>query len=311
MSNEFVVSIRAGWQRLSWSVRLGWLAITAVFVLTYWDRLLWFVEHAKQDDHQHFFFVPPFAIFLLWYRREMLDSDLPSGFSFWSIPCFAVWGLMRWFHAYFYYPTVDGLSAIPFMTGITLALGGWRGLRWAWPSLLMMFFMFPLPGAIADLFRFRLQRIATVVSVFLIQTMGIPAVAQGNAIFLSEPPPLEVANVCSGLRMLMLFVTICVGASFVMQGPLWEKLVIIASSIPIAIISNVCRITATGMQREFYSTEYLDEHFHDLAGLAMMPLALFLAWTEITLLRKLFPEERLDEPLTLAVAGKPRNAPGA
>jgi exosortase/archaeosortase family protein len=111
--------------------------------------------------------------------------------------------------------------------------------------------------------------------------------------------------------MLMLFVTICVGAAFVLRGPLWEKIVIIISAVPIAILANVARITATAVQREFWSTEYLNEHFHDLAGLAMMPLALLLAWGEIVLLHRLFPEERPDSPLTLRVAGPEKGRPRA
>ena len=289
-------------KRLDRSVLIGWAVVVAVFLYTYSERLVWFFDYAKTDDYQFCFVVPLFAVFLLWYRRDVLGGDLPSGFSYWSLPCFALWGFMRWFHAYYYYPTLDGYSWMPFFAGMTLALGGWQAMRWAWPSLLFLFFMFPLPSPIHDLFRLQLQGLATKASVFLIQTMGIPAASQGNAIHLSEGPPLEVANVCSGLRMLMLFVTCCVGAAFILRGPLWQKIVIVLSAVPIAIFANVARITATGIQREYWNSDYLNEHFHDMAGLAMMPLALLLTWGGIALLNKLFPEERLDSPLMLSTS---------
>jgi exosortase len=298
--------------RIEPQVLAGWIAVGIVFVFAYWKRILWVADYAMAPDYQYCFFVPAFSVALLWLRRDMIVGGPPAAFSYWSIPCFAVWAAMRGLDAYMYIPVLDGYSVIPFLFGVTLALGGWKGFRWAWPALVFMMFLFPLPSFLETEWRHTLQRIATHASVFLIQTFGIPAVAQGNAIHLSEPPPLEVADVCSGLRMMMVFVTICVGAAFVMKGPLWEKIVIVVSSIPIAIVANVARITATGVQREYFSSPGLDHNFHDLAGFAMPPLALLIAWGEITLLNKLFPEERLDSPLAMGIGEsqpkKPRPA---
>ena len=83
-------------------------------------------------------------------------------------------------------------------------------------------------------------------SVYVLQTLGIPAIALGegsNVIQLSKPEnKLEVARACSGLRMMTLFFAICVGTSFVLRVPVWKKILLIVSAVPIAIVSNVLRI---------------------------------------------------------------------
>jgi exosortase/archaeosortase family protein len=89
--------------------------------------------------------------------------------------------------------------------------------------------------------------------------------------------------------MLMLFVTSCVGAAFVVRVPLWQKIIIVLSGMPIAVLSNVLRITITGVVQELFSLEAeATGRVHDFAGLLMMPLALLFIWGEVTLLQRLF-----------------------
>ena len=209
-------------------VLLAWLVLLIVFAWFHWSSLRWLPSvWWHQEDYQHGFFVPIFSLVLLWLRRDMIPRS-PRG-SWWGLPLFAVWAVMRWVAIYFNYESLPELSLLPFVAGMTLFVGGWQGLRWAWPSILFMIFMLPLPGVIQGLASRELQRVATFISCWLIQMIGIPAVAQGNVIQLTEKP-LEVARACSGLRMMMLFFAICVAAAFLSRQPLWEKLLIVASA---------------------------------------------------------------------------------
>ena len=166
----------------------------------------------------------------------------PNRGTWWGIPFFVVFALVRWFNLFLNYER-DIDSLLPFLVGVTLVLGGWRALRWAWPSILFLIFMVPLPDFLAAALGGKLQHVATIMSVYVLQTLGIPAIALGegsNVIQLSEPDnKLEVARACSGLRMMTLFFAVCVGASFLLRVPVWKKIVLIVSAVPIAIISNV------------------------------------------------------------------------
>ncbi len=277
----------------------SWLLLAAAFVWAYFSAMsLLVTAWWQQPEYGHGFFVPLFALALLWLRREMIDP-LPESGSWWGVAFLGVWALLRWSSAYYFYQLFDSFSMLPCLAGLALFVGGWRALRWAWPSIVFLVFMVPLPGFLSGALSFPLQRIGTITSVFVIQTMGIPAVAQGNVIIL-ENTELGVVDACSGLRMLMLFIAVCVGYAFVVRCALWEKVVIVLSSAPIAVCSNVVRITVTALLYHLDLGELADKVFHDMAGLLMMPLAMILLWCEMTLLGKLFLEPVSASPLSLS-----------
>ncbi len=163
-------------------------------------------------DYQHGFFVLPFCLFLLWYRRDMM-TGIPARGSWWGLAFFALWAGVRLYGVYFNYSWFQHASIIPGVAAITLFVGGWGALLWAWPAIMFMVFMIPLPGMATDFLSQPLQRVGSYFTVFLIQTLGIPAMRSEVTINLRNMP-LNVAETCSGIRMLMLFFALCVGARF-------------------------------------------------------------------------------------------------
>ncbi len=236
--------------------------------------------------------MPLFALFLLWLRRDMMPRGATRG-NLWGLPLFVLWALTRCTAEYFQYGSLPEMSMLFFFAGVAVFVGGWQGLKWAWPSVVFLVFMLPLPGFIENFSREWLQMIATILSVFVIQTVGIPATSEGVVIQLPDKA-LQVAEACSGLRMMMLFAAICVGAAFIVRRPLWEKLVMVASAAPIAIAANVVRIVLTGVLCELarqwpamINVETAENFMHDMAGLLMMPVGLAMLLAEMTLISKL------------------------
>jgi exosortase len=276
----------------------------SLFMYGYYETIKELIRRYIADpDYVHGFFVPIFCLYLLWYRRDMLPS-VPQRGSWWGLAFFGVWALVRWAGMYFHYTWFEPFSIVPCVAAITLFVGGWQIFLWAWPAILFLFFIVPLPGLLSSFLSNPLQRIGTHVSVFVIQTLGIPSLAQGNQIILREPPPLSVEEACSGIKMLMLFFTLCVGAAFLMRKPIWERIVIVISAIPIAVISNVFRITLTAILSEMasqwpelISKDTAREAFHSFAGLLMMPIALLILWGEIALISKLMVQPVSDRTL--------------
>jgi exosortase len=131
-----------------------------------------------------------------------------------------------------------------------------------------------------------LQRIATLASTFALQTIGLPALADGNVILLNDVE-LGIVEACSGLRMLVIFFALSTAVVLVIKRRPWEKALLVASAVPIALVANVTRITVTGVLHETAGREIADAVFHDLAGWLMMPLALGLLWVELKLLSRL------------------------
>ena len=119
-------------------------------------------------------------------------------------------------------------------------------------------------------------------SVYVLQTVGIPAIVRArgfNQIGLSSPPPLEVAQACSGLRMMTVFYAMCIGALLYPPRTVVEKNRAGRQCVPIAIVSSVARITLTGMLQEWVSV--LAAHFfHENLGVLMVIPAFLLIWSE-------------------------------
>jgi exosortase/archaeosortase family protein len=90
----------------------------------------------------------------------------------------------------------------------------------------------------------------------------------------------------------------------VVRRPLLDRLVLVASAVPIAVAANVARITATGLAYNAWGQHNAAARamMHDAAGLLMMPLALVLLWLEMRLLGVLLVEEAADAPLPIFAA---------
>ncbi len=265
---------------------VGWIVLTCALAWAYWAPMAVLVRRWwTEPDYHHGFLVPLFAAYLLWKRRETMPAFTGQG-SWWGIALVVLAAVMRWTGAYFYFGLLGALSLVPCLAGIVLFVGGRQALRWAGPSIMFLIFMVPAPGLLGDVLSNPLQRLGTVISTYVLQTLGIPAVAQGNVILLTESE-LGVAEACSGLRMMMLFVTVCVAAALLMEWSLVKKILVVLSAVPIALVANVVRITATAILYETASHQLADAFYHDLAGWFMMPLAVLLLWAEIAVFSRL------------------------
>ena len=257
-----------------------------MFIASYYQPLIFLVEQwITEPDYIYGFFIVPFSIFLLWDRREML-KETQVQFCVWGIPVMILGIAMSWYAGYKFRLGVDAGTMVITLSGLVLLVGGWQLIRWAWPGIVFLFFMVPLPGYISTEFRNQLQEICTRGSVFILQTLGVSAIQQGNAIELPNANPLGVVDACSGLRTLMLFFAACTGAALYVRRHAVIKLIMIVSAVPIAIFCNTIRITATALIHMI--NEEAGKLTHDLAGLVMMPMAIALLWLELTLIEKLF-----------------------
>ncbi len=270
------------------------LGTLATVVWAYWTTLADVVERWETDpQYSHGFLVPVFASYLLWMRRGHLEvADLRP--RWWGAGIVLLAVAMRMVANYFYQPWLDTSSLLFCLSGIVAAYGGRRALVWAGPSILFLGFMLPLPYRMQTVLGGTLQRIATDISTYTLQTLGASAVSEGNVILLTDTK-LGVVEACNGLSMLITFLALSAAVAIVAQRSLTEKVVIVLSALPIAVLANVARITATGFLLETAHGDLARAVFHDMAGWLMMPLALAM------LIVELFVLGRSVEPVGKAV----------
>jgi exosortase/archaeosortase family protein len=81
------------------------------------------------------------------------------------------------------------------------------------------------------------------------------------------------------------------------KRPIWERVVLLVSIIPIALLCNITRIAATAIVYAKFNRKV--ETAHDYAGYAMMVLALGLVMLELKIMSWLVVEEEAVGPQTL------------
>jgi exosortase/archaeosortase family protein len=124
--------------------------------------------------------------------------------------------------------------------------------------------------------------------------------------------------------MLVVFIAVSTAVAAVSKRSPLQRGLIVLSSIPIALVCNVIRITGTGVLHETAGHEVADFFYHDLLGVFMIPMALVLLWIELQLLNRLFvadvdssrsaSQRRLMKQLLVgsaAAGGGPGSASGA
>jgi exosortase len=261
-------------------------AAGAVLVWAYGTTLAEMSERWSSDpQYSHGYLVPVFALALLWLRRGRLDGIrlVPS---WWGAPILLAGIALRLVGVYFFFECLDPLSLVPCVAGLVVLVGGWTAWRWAWPAVGFLLFMVPLPFSLSVALTEPLQRLATLGSTFCLQTLGLPAIAEGNVILINDIE-LNIVEACSGLRMLVIFFALSTAVALLARRRLGEKLVIVASAVPIALVVNVLRITLTGVLYEAAGSETARHFSHDLAGWLMMPIALIFLGIELWVLRRL------------------------
>jgi exosortase len=249
------------------------LALGGLLAWVYWPTLGLLAEVWRADpQYSHGFLVPAFAAYLLWARRDR------AGFagwrtSWWGVGWIAAAGLLHLAGAYLAFDWLDAMALLPCLAGLAVLLGGRPALAWSWPAIGFLAFMVPLPYRVAHSLSGPLQRIATDLSGYTMQMLGLPALVEGNTILLNGTR-LAVVEACSGLSMLIVFAALSTAAAVVVRRPLLDRIILLCSAIPIAILANVVRITATGVAVCLAGPRLADVLYHDLAGWLMMPLAI-------------------------------------
>jgi exosortase len=276
---------------------LATVILLGVAVLwTYWTTLAAIAWRWSADpQYSHGYLVPAFALYVLWLRRDRLKGITPST-NWLGLGLVALALGVRLGGTYFHYQYFDHISLVPCGFGLFLLAGGWPALSWSWPALAFVAFMIPLPDTVSMTLSRPMQTLATLSSTFVLQVLGRPALAEGNLILINDVE-LNIVEACSGLRMLVVFFALSTAVAMLIRKPLWEKLLIASSAVPIALVANILRIAITGLFYDAFGNNFGGAFFHDLAGWLMMPLGLIFLGIELWILKTLLIERSHDLPV--------------
>jgi exosortase len=162
--------------------------------------------------------------------------------------------------------------------------------------LVFLGLMLPMPRSVHNAITLPLQSWATSSAVFCLEIMGYAVVREGNIIQINDIT-VAVAEACNGLRLITAFIVINGLVVLLIRRSWWEKLIVLLSSVPIALLCNTVRLTITAIAFTMLAGENWERVFHDFGGYAMMPLAVAVVIIELWVLEKLttVPKEKPQE----------------
>ncbi|MCS7173102.1 MAG: exosortase/archaeosortase family protein [Armatimonadetes bacterium] len=226
---------------------LGWLYAPVVRDMA--------AQWAVDTTYGYGYYIPPVAAYLVWERRRTLRACRPGG-TWLGLPVL-FWGL-----AALVLGRTGGIailaraSLIPVLLGLVLLLGGWSVVRLVAFPVLFLGLMIPLPQGLLQRLTWPLQIFTAQFSAEVLQLLGYPVYVEGIYIDLPNVQ-LEVAEACSGFRSLVALTATGVLLAHLTQERWRERVVLVASVVPIAVLANAVRVTsniALGIYEGTYHT---------------------------------------------------------
>ncbi len=291
-------TVRTHWRELGVHNCVKLLIIGGLFYYLFHNEIRAIVGKWSDPAWSHGFLIPLFSLYFINQRKNDI-LNLQTKPCYWGLLLIICGILFYLFNTvspsgYDYFSSITMIATIG---AVVLFLGGWLLLKYTWLPIGFLVFAVPLPTRYYVMLTMPMQKIAAQIAAVLLNLVnGLEAEASGvviDVIYKGQrlEPPLNVDEACSGMRLLMTFLALGVAMAYLHYRPMWQRLILLASTIPIAIICNNVRVTATGFIYILFDPRYAQGLYHDLLGMAMLPLAFGLYWLIAWFLSSLFIEE--------------------
>ena len=270
--------------------RFLWIVLLAgLLLLVYGSSIRRMIQVWSTDPrYSHGFLVPLFSAYLLKKGLGKPEDQLQGrGAVRWGLGLVALGLTIRFLGVVIHLDWFQVASLLPLLAGIAFLIGGWPLFGLTWRPILFLGFMIPLPYRLELAISEPLVRLSTQLSTYALQTLGLPAIARGNSIAIGDSV-MGIAEACSGLGMVLMFLALATALAMLWPAAWIQRLLLVASSIPIAVAANALRITISGVLLVGFGDQLAFSVYHDVAGWLMMPLALVLLWVSILGISRLF-----------------------
>ena len=281
------------WSQLGLHNYIKILIIGVLFCYLFRDEIRTIINRWLTDSSwSHGFLIPMFSLYFINQHKEEIlrfvrNNQLkPNYIGLFFLICSVLFYPFNIVQLQYGYLRPIGMIAT--LGAIVLFLGGWCLIKYTWLPIAFLIFAVPLPRRYYVSLTMPMRRLAASVATALLNLLGgMEATVNGVVIDViykgrQLDPSLNVAEACSGMRLLMAFLALGVAMAYLHERPLWQRLVLLASTIPIAVFCNIVRITATGFIYVLVHPKYTQGIYHDGLGFMMLPLAFglygFLVW---------------------------------
>lgn len=229
------------------------------------------LDWKKDDNYSHGFLVPFIAGYIAYMRKDSLVSAevRPTNAGL-GVICLGLVMLGLGWLATEYFTMRSSLVVV--VAGSVLYILGRDVFKILLAPLAYLVLMVPIPYIIYDAAAFPLKLFVTKVSVLSMKALGLVVWQEGN-ILMFPNITLEVADACSGLRSIMSLLALGAAYAFVLHSTTRDRVLLILSTLPIAVFTNCLRVIATGILAQYFGSAAAEGFFHEFAGLFVFAVA--------------------------------------
>lgn len=243
------------------------------------------------DDYSHGLILPFIIIYIMWDGKDRLKKStdstsnrkdfklllptllLLSGLSLLILAFASRLNYLAW------------LAFFPVTTSLVWLIGGSKLALFFSPPFLLLIMAKPLPDSVVVRIFWPLQVFAAKIGAQTLELLQVPVYLSGNII---EIPGvrLMVEEACSGMRSVMALLTLSFIMTFFTPLSVIGKIILVISSLLLALIINIFRVAMTGVLSHFYSPEAATGFFHTFSGLIVFIVGLPLIFLISSFLSK-------------------------
>jgi exosortase D (VPLPA-CTERM-specific) len=163
--------------------------------------------------------------------------------------------------------------------------------------------MIPPPFWIITVTSWQFQLWSSELGVMMIRMFDVPVLLAGNVIDLGVTK-LQVVEACSGLRYLFPFLSLGALAGYFYKGPIWQRVLIVLSTIPVTIFMNSFRIAVTGVLSSGGDTSHTEGILHFFEGYVVFIMCIAILLGIVLLFARFSGQKNV-----LSTLGPPECAP--
>lgn len=304
----FLDELRGTWQAVSskaffLGILLAWLALfyfvgnsTLGYVHSP-SLFAWMsdVYNAVNSEDGHGKLIPFAVLALFWWKRKEILA-VPQK-TWW--PGIFIVGFALALHAFGFLVQQPRISIIGMFIGIYGLIGLTWGARWLkatfFPFLLFAFCL-PVAGYVENI-TFPLRLFATNITYGITHgVFGLTIIKKGTQLFDANGAyNYDVAAACSGIRSLISLLALTTIYGMMTFKTNWKRLLVILMAVPLAIASNVLRLTSIVIAAEAFGQKTGD-FIHEWSGFLTYAVAIVAMLLMGFWLREREPDPNLSRP---------------
>lgn len=199
------------------------------------------------EDWGHAYVIPLISGYYVWKHRAALMAA-PAR-AFWPALVPLAFGVLAYVYFVLHYSNhmFQGFAMILTLGAVVLLVAGPRVVAVLAFPIAYLSLGVTISEQVMNLVTFKLKLLASVASHHVLNVVGVDNDLAGNLLTVyppggGAPVPLNVADACSGMRMVIAFVALGVAVAFLSCRQWWQRICLVLLAVPIALLMNVVRV---------------------------------------------------------------------